>query len=109
MQERMGMMGALIMDPKEPYKPRADKDFAIIMQEYAILPNIKVPNSMNMEFNGLTFNGKAGPATTPLIVRHGDRVRVRLINLGMDRHPIHRQRHQFVVTGTDGSRHPQST
>src|SRR3989442_1064209 len=24
---------------------RADKDFAIIMQEYAILPNIKVPNS----------------------------------------------------------------
>jgi hypothetical protein len=30
-----------------------------------ILPNINVPNSMNMEFNWLTFNGKSGPANTP--------------------------------------------
>src|SRR5882724_5732238 len=109
MQEMMGMIGAFIMHPKEPYKPRVDKDFAIIMQEYAILPNIKVPNSMNMEFNWLTFNGKAGPTTTPLIVRHGDRVRVRLINLGMDHHPIHLHGHSFVVTGTEGGRQPQST
>jgi FtsP/CotA-like multicopper oxidase with cupredoxin domain len=58
MQEMMGMIGAFIMHPKEAYKPRADKDFAIIMQEYAILPNIKVPNSMNMEFNWLTFNSR---------------------------------------------------
>jgi hypothetical protein len=105
----MGMIGAFIMHPKDPYKPGADKDFAIIMQEYAILPNIKVPNSMNMEFNWLTFNGKAGPATTPLIVRHGDRVRVRLINLGMDHHPIHLHGHTFVITGTEGGRQPQST
>src|SRR5450759_2184650 len=84
MQEMMGMIGAFIMHPTEPYKPRADKDFAIIMQEYAILPNINVPNSMNMEFNWLTFNGKSGPANTPLIVRHGERVRIRFINLGMD-------------------------
>ena len=109
MQEMMGMIGAFIMHPKESYKPLADKDFAIIMQEYAILPNIKVPNSMNMEFNWLTFNGKAGPATTPLIVRHGERVRIRLINLGMDHHPIHLHGHQFVVTGTEGGRQPQST
>ena len=109
MQEMMGMIGAFIMHPQDPYKPRVDKDFAIILQEYAILPNIKVPNSMNMEFNWLTFNGKAGPATTPLIVRHGDRVRIRLINLGMDHHPIHLHGHTFVVTGTEGGRQPQST
>jgi hypothetical protein len=109
MQEMVGMIGAFIMHPKEPYKPRADKDFAIIMQEYAILPNIQVPNSMNMEFNWLTFNGKAGPATTPLIVRHGERVRIRLINLGMDHHPIHLHGHQFVVTGSEAGRQPQST
>jgi hypothetical protein len=109
MQEMMGMIGAFIMHPKEPYKPHVDKDFAIILQEYAILPNIKVPNSMNMEFNWLTFNGKVGPATTPLIIRHGERVRIRLINLGMDHHPIHLHGHQFVVTGTEGGRQPQST
>jgi manganese oxidase len=109
MQEMMGMIGAFIMHPKEAYKPRVDKDFAIIAQEYAILPNITVPNSMNMEFNWLTFNGKSGPAATPLIVRHGERVRIRLINLGMDHHPIHLHGHQFVVTGTEGGRQPEAT
>jgi manganese oxidase len=109
MQEMMGMIGAFIMHPKDAYKPRVDKDFVIIMQEYAILPNINVPNSMNMEFNWLTFNGKSGPATTPLVVRHGERVRIRLINLGMDHHPIHLHGHQFVVTGTEGGRQPEST
>ncbi len=109
MQEMMGMIGAFIMHPKESYKPRVDKDYAIIMQEYAILPNIKVPNSMNMEFNWLTFNGKSGPANTPLLVRHGERVRIRFINLGMDHHPIHVHGHQFVVTGTEGGRQPEST
>jgi len=109
MQEMMGMIGAFIMHPKDAYNPRVDKDFVIIMQEYAILPNINVPNSMNMEFNWLTFNGKSGPATTPLIVRHGERVRIRLINLGMDHHPIHLHGHQFVVTGTEGGRQPEST
>jgi hypothetical protein len=57
---------------------------------------------MNMEFNWLTFNGKAGPAITPLIVRLGDRVRLRLINLGMDHHPIHLHGHTFSITGTEG-------
>src|SRR5882672_2788372 len=109
MQEMIGMIGAFVMHPKETYKPRVDKDFVIILQEYAILPNITVPNSMNMEFNWLTFNGKSGPANTPLIVRQGERVRIRLINLGMDHHPIHLHGHQFVVTGTEGGRAPEST
>ena len=109
MQEMMGMIGAFIMHPKKSYKPRVDRDFVIVMQEYAILPNIKIPNSMNMEFNWLTFNGKSGPANTPLLVRHGERVRIRFINLGMDHHPIHLHGHQFVVTGTEGGRQPEST
>jgi manganese oxidase len=109
MQEMMGMIGAFIMHPQQPYDPPAEQDFAIILQEYAVLPNNPTPNSMNMEFNWLTMNGKSGPATTPLIVRLGDRVRLRLINLGMDHHPIHMHGHQFVITGTEGGRQPQST
>src|SRR5882757_189572 len=89
MQEMAGMLGAFIMHPKEPYQPHCDKDFLIHLQEYAVLPNNTVPNTMNMEFNWLVFNGKAGPATTPLIVRLGDRVRIRFVNLGMDHHPMH--------------------
>jgi len=108
MQEMMGMIGAFIIHPKQPHQPRVDKDFAIILQEYASLPNNPVPNTMSMEFNWLTFNGKAGPAITPLIVRLGDRVRIRLINLGMDHHPIHLHGNTFYVTGTEGGRAPQS-
>jgi hypothetical protein len=109
MQEMMGMLGAFIMHPKRPYDPPVDKDFITILQEYAILPNNATPNSMNMEFNWLTINGKAGAAATPLIVRLGDRVRLRFLNLGMDHHPIHLHGHQFVVTGTEGGRQPKST
>ncbi|HWR14836.1 MAG TPA: copper oxidase [Terriglobales bacterium] len=108
MQEMMGMLGGFIMHPKRPYRPAVDKDFLIILQEYAVLPNNVVPNAMNMEFNWLVFNGKAGPATTPLIVRLGDRVRVRLVNIGMDHHPIHLHGHTFQITGTEGGRIPES-
>jgi manganese oxidase len=108
MQEMMGMLGAFIMHPKQPYQPTIDKDFVILLQEYAVLPNNVVPNSMNMEFNWLTMNGKAGPAITPMIVPLGDRVRIRLINLGMDHHPIHLHGHTFYVTGTEAGRIPET-
>ena len=109
MQEMIGMLGAFIMHPKQPHDPPVDRDFVILLQEYAILPSNQTPNSMNMEFNWLTFNGKAGPATTPLIVRLGDRVRIRMVNLGMDHHPIHLHGHTFFVTGSEGGRQPKST
>jgi hypothetical protein len=104
MQEMFGMFGVFIMHPKKAYEPRVDKDFAIVLQEFAVLPSSSIPNSMNMEFNWLTFNGKAGPATTPLIVRLGDRVRIRFLNIGMDHHPIHLHGHTFYVTGSEGGR-----
>ena len=107
MQEMAGMLGGFIMHPREPYRPHCEKDFLIHLQEYAVLPSNTVPNTMNMEFNWLLFNGKAGPATTPLIVKLGDRVRIRFVNLGMDHHPMHLHGHTFYVTGTEGGRIPE--
>jgi len=104
MQEMMGMIGLFIIHPKRAYAPRVDRDYAIVMQEWAILPNNTIPNTLAMEFNWLTFNGKAGPATTPLLCKIGERVRIRLVNLGMDHHPIHLHGHQFFVTGSEGGR-----
>ncbi|MBC7999328.1 MAG: multicopper oxidase domain-containing protein [Leptolyngbya sp.] len=108
MQEMMGAIGMFVIHPKKPHHPPVDKEFGIILQEFAALQNNPVPNSMGMEFNWLTMNGKSAPATTPLIVRLGDRVKIRLVNLGMDHHPIHLHGHQFYVTGTEGGRIPQS-
>ncbi len=87
MQEMMGLIGLFIIHPRRAHTPRVDRDFGIVLQEWALLPNNTIPNSLAMEFNWLTMNGKAGPATTPLIVKLGERVRIRLVNLGMDHHP----------------------
>jgi FtsP/CotA-like multicopper oxidase with cupredoxin domain len=108
MQEMAGMLGGFIMHPRTPHHPRCDKDFLLHLQEYAILPNNTVPNTMNMEYNWLLLNGKAGPAATPLIVRQGDRVRIRFVNLGMDHHPLHIHGYTFQVTGTEGGRIPET-
>ena len=108
MQEMMGQLGMMVVHPKVPYAPRVDRDFGLLIQQWALLPNNDVPNSMAMEFNWLTFNGKSGPATTPMLVKQGERVRIRLVNLGMDHHPIHLHGNQFVVTGTEAGRKPQN-
>ena len=109
MQEMMGMLGLFILHPQKPYKPRVDHDYGIILQEWAILPNSNIPNSANMEFNWLTFNGVSAPAITPLLAKLGSRVRIRIVNLGMDHHPIHLHGNQFVITGTEAGRAPEST
>ena len=108
MQEMVGMLGGFIIHPKTAHAPHVDKDYLIALQEYAVLPNSSVPNSMNMEFNWLTFNGKSGPAATPLIIRQGERVRVRFINMGMDHHPIHLHGFTFWETGREGARQQES-
>ena len=109
MQEMIGLIGLFIARPEKPYAPPVDHDFDIVLQEWAVLPANSVPNTASMEFNWLTFNGLSAPATTPLIVRLGSRVRLRFVNLGMDHHPIHLHGHQFVITGTEGGRAPEST
>ncbi|HKW56555.1 MAG TPA: copper oxidase [Candidatus Acidoferrum sp.] len=109
MQEMMGQIGFFVAHPQENYEPHAHHDFGLVLQEWAVLPNNTVPNTAAMEFNWLTFNGVSAPAITPMIVKLGNRVRLRIVNLGMDHHPIHLHGNQFVVTGTEGGRAPETT
>ena len=104
MQEMMGMIGLFVIHPRRVFTPRVDRDFGLVLQEWAILPNNTIPNSLAMEFNWLTLNGKAGPAATPMLVKLGERVRIRIVNLGMDHHPMHLHGHTFYVTGTEAGR-----
>jgi FtsP/CotA-like multicopper oxidase with cupredoxin domain len=108
MQELMGLIGLFIVQPRVADMPRIDRDFGLIWQGWSLLPNNTIPNTMAMEFNWLTINGKSGPATTPLIVRRGERVRIRNVNLSMDHHPLHLHGNTFHVTGTEAGRIPQS-
>jgi hypothetical protein len=55
------------------------------------------------DFNVLTLNARIFPATDPLLVQTGERVRVRFGNLSaMDHHPMHLHGYAFEVVATDG-------
>src|SRR6266702_7806387 len=51
LQEGLGMAGLFIIYPCSAYQPAVDHDFALLMQEWAILPQSSVPNVTSMEFN----------------------------------------------------------
>lgn len=61
MQEMMGLLGFFIIHPREPFDPPVQHDYCLALQEFAVLPNNTVPNTMAMEFNWLTINGRAAP------------------------------------------------
>jgi FtsP/CotA-like multicopper oxidase with cupredoxin domain len=109
MQEGLGMAGLFLIHPRSAYQPVVDHDFALMIQEWAILPQSTVPNVTSMEFNWFTLNGRSAPYTTPLLVRLGSRVRIRFVNMSpIDHHPMHLHGHTFWVTGTEGGRIPES-
>jgi FtsP/CotA-like multicopper oxidase with cupredoxin domain len=109
MQEAIGMVGLFIVHPRQAYTPAVDQDFALITQEFDIGPASDTPDTTSMQFHWLTFNGRCGPFVTPLVVRLGNRVRIRVVNFStVDHHPIHVHGHTFWVTGTEGGRIPES-
>ena len=108
-QMAMGMMGLFIIHPKNPNFRRVDRDFAFLLNAWDIDPGTYTPNTATMlEFNTWTFNSRVFPGIDPLVVRRGDRVRIRVGNLSMTSHPIHLHGYEFRVTGTDGGWIPES-
>ncbi len=104
-QMALGLMGMFVIHPRNPSPAyRVDRDFAILLSEWNIPAGAARPNPNEMsDFHVLTFNAKAFPGTAPLIVKTGDRVRIRFGNLSaMDHHPIHLHGHFFKVVATDG-------
>ena len=103
-QIALGAVGMFIVHPRRASGPRVDRDFVLMLHEWSIHPGTRRPDALAMnDFNVLTLNGKAYPATAPLIARRGERVRIRFGNLGpMDHHPIHLHGYAFEITATDG-------
>jgi manganese oxidase len=108
-QMSMGMMGFFVVHPRNPTLHAVDRDFVFILNAYDIEPGAKTPkNSTMLDFNIWSWNSRAFPGIDPLVVRKGDRVRIRVGNLTMTNHPIHLHGYDFVVTGTDGGWVPPS-
>ncbi len=108
-QEMMGLGGALII--LEPNQERIHRDYFIMLQEFKIkdLKHGEIKEGtfdidpIAMDFNFFTMNGRCFPFTTPLEVKYGEIMRIRLGNIMHDAHPIHIHGHQFYVTASDGN------
>ena len=102
-QMAMGMMGFWVTHPKNGDFMKVDRDFVFLVNNYDIDPGSYTPKVNTMlDFNLWTFNSRVFPGIEPMVVRQGDRVRIRVGNLSMTNHPIHLHGHEFSVTGTDG-------
>ncbi|KPP85220.1 MAG: putative multicopper oxidase [Rhodobacteraceae bacterium HLUCCO07] len=108
-QMAMGMMGLFIVHPKDPTFMPVDRDFAFLLNSFDIDPGSHMPRVMEMtDFNLWCWNSRIFPDIDPLVVRQGDRVRVRVGNLTMTNHPIHMHGYDFQVTCTDGGWVPET-
>jgi FtsP/CotA-like multicopper oxidase with cupredoxin domain len=108
-QMAFGMMGFFIIHPKDGEGEPVDRDFAIMLHNWALHPGTYRPDpAVMLDFNLWTFNSKVFPATAPIVVRLNERVRFRIGNLSMYNHPIHIHGHKFWVTGSDGDRWAKS-
>ncbi|MGJ5095849.1 multicopper oxidase family protein [Bradyrhizobium oligotrophicum] len=108
-QMAMGMMGMIVVHPRDHVPPPADRDFVFVMSTYRIEPGSYLPKVNEMtDFNMWTWNARVFPGIDSLPVRLGDRVRVRIGNLTMTNHPIHLHGHKFKVIGTDGGWLPET-
>ena len=112
-QMALGMMGFFIIHPKDgdaDSGPPVDRDYAIMLHNWALHPGTYRPDpSIMQDFDLWSFNSKVYPATAPLLAKTGERVRIRLGNLSMWNHPMHLHGHRFWVTGSDGDRWPRSS
>lgn len=54
-------------------------------------------------YDGFTINGRSFPFTEPVIVKKGERVRIRFINAGYQPHFMHTHSHKFKIVSRDGA------
>lgn len=87
-QSPMGLFGMYIVEAQT--KPQAnEKEFTMMLSDGPL---------------GFLINGKSFPETAPFQVKVGDRVKIRIANIGNMNHPMHLHGGDFKIIATDG--HP---
>ena len=115
-QQGGGLAGALIIEPRDTASGR-QREYVVVAQQWAG-PSSEHASGQSpatgmtsgamgddsSESDRFTVNGKAYPNAAPLVVRQGERVRLRLINAGTSATQVFALAgHQLVVTHTDGN------
>ena len=107
-QMAMGMMGSLVVHPKDPNLHKVDRDYCFLMSSYDIEPGtMSAQINTMLDFNLWTWNSRVFPGIDHLVCGLNERVRVRMGNLTMTNHPIHIHGLKFEVSCTDGGWVPE--
>jgi FtsP/CotA-like multicopper oxidase with cupredoxin domain/plastocyanin len=91
-QVPMGLLGAFIVTDPKANEPKADIDYAMILNDGPL---------------GFTINGKGFPATEPIVAKQGEMIRIRYMNEGLQIHPMHLHGIPQLVIAKDGWTLPQ--
>ncbi|HYW54877.1 MAG TPA: multicopper oxidase domain-containing protein, partial [Dongiaceae bacterium] len=94
-----GLYGAIVVLPAHPRpEERVQRDDVEMLSSWSIQSSVE---------NHFTLNGKEYPATVPIEVRKGDRVRLRWINMSSENvHTMHTHGHDQLVIARDASPAP---
>lgn len=122
----LGLYAPLIIEPAKPDPFPFDREYTLVLDDWATGTGRPLASTREGTAGGrgsmggmmggmmggghtpaydvMTINGKTYPATEPIKVRKGERIRLRLINASADHtHVIRLADHRLQVTHTDGN------
>ncbi len=102
-----GLYAPLIIDPAGPDQIAADVEQVLAIGNWMVGSDMATMGAMSMDYNYFTINGKSYPATTPIAVRQGQLVRLRIVNPSQTLHPMHLHGLDMAVVAKDGEALPQ--
>jgi FtsP/CotA-like multicopper oxidase with cupredoxin domain len=115
-QLELGLYGALLIEPRQK-DVRYDWEYVAILDELAedFTPDVALGRAQlenadagngrggTLQYDFFLINGRAADAISPIEVQRGDRLLLRLLNVGHLPHAMHLHGHTFTIVATDGN------
>lgn len=118
-QIALGLNGSFIIEPREPTRTY-DREYTYMLNEWdlELTPGVATgdaprgPGDQMLRGGELgtdlfLMNGRAHESIPPIELAEGERILIRLMNLGNMPHAIHSHGHSFTIVATDGNPVPE--
>jgi manganese oxidase len=97
-----GLYAPLIIEPQGSDPIAADAEYILSIGNWMVGDDMAGMDSMSMEYNYFTINGKSFPATESIDVEQGELVRLRFLNPSQTIHPMHLHGTDMAIFAKDG-------
>lgn len=119
-QIALGLYGAFIIEPAEEPETTYDQEYVYTVSEWDMELTPRVAQGLDprgprdsllrggeLGTDLFLMNGHTNESIPPVKMKEGDRVLIRVINMGSLAHPIHLHGHLFKIVATDGNPVPK--